>query len=232
MGTTPEKKGRKGFQGTFLHKLSALSGDNARTVSNEALRKALNWDKEKYDRVKQELISLDVIDQGPGGGGGTLRRPQSSKGQALKVFVSYSHADKSDRDDLVKHLTPLKHLGLVDHWDDQEIEPGERFEKTISDQLAIADVVLLLISADFINSDYCYNKEMVEAMELERSGNARVIPILLRDCIWQYTPFRGLQMVAGAKPIAHWPSRDAAFKAIVEDIKKAVDHIIARRQSV
>lgn len=147
------------------------------------------------------------------------------------MFISYSHADKADKIALVKHLEPLRLLGLISQWNDQEIKAGERFDRIILEQLGVADIVLLLISIDFINSEYCYNKELTEALEREELGSARVIPILLRECVWQYTSFKGLQMVAEAKPIDQWPSRDAAFKAIVQDIKKAADDMLSRSQA-
>lgn len=74
------------------------------------------------------------------------------------VFLSYSHADESLRDQLEKHLSALKRQGLIDSWHDRRIVAGKEFDKEISGNLEKAEVILLLVSSDFLASDYCYER--------------------------------------------------------------------------
>src|SRR5690606_37841200 len=102
---------------------------------------------------------------------------------ALLVF-SYSHADEELRNALEKHLIPLKRMGKIDTWHDRCIVPGEEFEGKIDTNFARADIILLLISSDFIASNYCYEIEMANALERHGRGEAIVIPVILRPCAW------------------------------------------------
>jgi hypothetical protein len=104
------------------------------------------------------------------------------------LFFSYSHADEALRDRLEKHLAALQRQGLIDTWHDRRIQAGQDFGNEIDDHLNAADVVLLLVSADFLASDYCYDREMLRAMERHTSGDAVVIPVILRPCDWHDTP--------------------------------------------
>src|SRR5215471_17053433 len=96
------------------------------------------------------------------------------------IFTSYSHKDEDRHDELHKHLKPLEREGLIEPWHDREIPAGKEFATTIDSKLEQADVILLLVSPDFIASDYCWSKEMLRAMERHEAGAAVVIPIILR----------------------------------------------------
>ena len=121
------------------------------------------------------------------------------------VFFSYSHADEALRNELEKHLAGLCREGVITTWHDRRIGPGDDLHGQIHDQLDSADIVLLLVSSDFLDSDYCYDVEMtVRAMQRHERGEARVIPIgILRPCDWHGTPFRGPQCCAPRRQTRH-----------------------------
>ena len=119
------------------------------------------------------------------------------------LFFSYSHADENLRDQLEKHLVALQRQGVISSWHDRRITAGTELADAIDGHLDAADVILLLISPDFIASDYCYDREMKRAMERHRTGDARVIPVILRPCDWKDLPFGTLLAYAEGRPRDH-----------------------------
>jgi tetratricopeptide (TPR) repeat protein len=141
-------------------------------------------------------------------------------GSPFRVFFSYSHEDEKLRAGLEKHLSLLRREGAIESWTDHEIRPGQEWEKEIFSALEKADIVLLLVSASFIASDFCYSREMTRAVERHDAGSARVVPIILRPCDWKSAPFAKLQSLpAGAKPVTDWSNRDKAFLSVAEGIR-------------
>ena len=108
--------------------------------------------------------------------------------EAIELFYIYSRKDEALRKRLDTHLATLKREDLISTWHDQEIAPGSLWEKEISDHLNNADVILLLVSSDFIASDYCYGIEMQRALERHAAGEATVIPIIMRPIDWTRAP--------------------------------------------
>ena len=140
-----------------------------------------------------------------------------------KIFVSYSHADEEFCGMLQKHLAALKHQGLIETWHDRRINAGDEFENVIDQHLNDAHIILLLVSADFIASRYCYEVEMRRALERHRAGETRVIPVILRPCDWQDMPFGSLLAAPkDGKPVKTWPDIDEAFLDVVKQIKAVV----------
>ncbi len=137
-----------------------------------------------------------------------------------KVFISYSHIDDIYRKELEKHLSVLKKNGYIDTWTDSEIIAGEDWSNEISRELEEAKVILLLISSDFLASNYCYDVEMKRAIERHHKKEAIVVPIILRFCDWSNTPFSKLQSLPlNARPVRDWSDQDYAFLNIVDGIK-------------
>jgi tetratricopeptide (TPR) repeat protein len=152
--------------------------------------------------------------------------PDISK-QEIKLFYCYAREDKSMRDELEKHLSNLKRQYHLTNWNDREILPGENWTQAIDKHLNTAHLVLLLISPDFMASDYCYGKEMSKALEREKAGNCRVIPIHLRPTDWEGAPFSHLQMLpTDARPVTSWIDRDSAFWDIAKEIRKALKELL------
>lgn len=145
---------------------------------------------------------------------------------AARVFVSYSHQDEELRDQLEVQLAMLKRQGLVDVWHDRRLLPGEHLDWTISEELDRSDIILLLVSPDFIASDYCYKIEKGRALERHREGTARLISVILRPCDWTHTDLRQyLVTPRDGKPITQWPDRDEAFLDVVRSIRRAIEDI-------
>lgn len=139
------------------------------------------------------------------------------------LFFSYSHADSDLRDQLEKHLAMLKRQGRIDAWHDRKIVVGDSLDDRISEHLEVASIVLLLVSSDFLSSEYCYGVEMHRALKRHHAGEARVVPIILRPCDWKSAPFAGLLAApTDARPVTKWADRDEAWLDVVEAIKQAL----------
>lgn len=147
----------------------------------------------------------------------------------INLFFSYSHKDEDLRNELETHLSPLKRQGVIDTWHDRRIPAGKDFGSEISAHLETSQIILLLISPYFIASDYCYEAEMMRALELNDSGKARVIPVILHPCDWQSLPFgKLLALPRDGKPISRYPNvHDAllevalAVRAVAEEFGTA-----------
>ena len=154
-------------------------------------------------------------------------RPSPEKpGQTMRLFYSYSHKDEALRDELETHLKLLQRQGLIEFWHDRRITAGEEWKGQIDVNLEQADLILLLVSADFIASDYCYDLEMKRAMERHEAGEARVIPVIVRDVSWQAAPFGKLQALPkDGKAVTTWPNKDTAWRNVAEGIEKVIKHL-------
>ncbi|MHB1057178.1 MAG: toll/interleukin-1 receptor domain-containing protein [Rhodanobacter sp.] len=140
------------------------------------------------------------------------------------VFFSYSHVDEDLRDQLEKQLAMLKRQDVIDTWHDRRIVAGQEIDKAIDDHINSDEIILLLVSPDFIASDYCYDIEMKRAMERHAAGRAVVIPIILRACDWHHAPFgKLLATPRDGKPITQWPDRDEAFLQVAQAVRKAAE---------
>jgi len=145
-------------------------------------------------------------------------------GERVEVFYSYSHKDERLLDKLRNHLTQFKREGLIADWHDRRIGAGSEWKEQIDRHLDSARVILLLVSADFLASDYCYDVEMRRALERHDAGEARVIPVILRAVDWQGAPFGKLQALPkDGKPVTTWSNRDAAYVDIARGIRQAVE---------
>ncbi|GHC59883.1 toll/interleukin-1 receptor domain-containing protein [Roseibacillus persicicus] len=139
------------------------------------------------------------------------------------LFFSYSHVDETLRNELQKHLTMLERSGTIQSWHDRCIKAGDELDPAISTELENADVILLLVSPDFLASRYCYELEMTRAMERHQEGSARVIPVILRPCDWTDAPFgKLLAAPKDGKAITLWPDRDSALLDVTRQIKDAL----------
>jgi internalin A len=147
--------------------------------------------------------------------------------QALRLFFSYSHKDEGLRDELETHLKLLQRLGKLETWSDRRITAGQEWAGQIDDNLERADLILLLVSADFVASDYCYEKEMGRALERHQAGATRVVPVIIRDVQWQKAPFGELQALpTDGRAVATWGStkfdRDSAWRNVADGIEAVI----------
>ena len=219
MATAAQKK-------RFLTKLEAMS--RGAPINSMVLREAIGWQDVTYDKVGKELIDEGSIKAFVGGPGGRVQLAKDPSKDALSVFISYSHADEDMKEQLVKHLSPLKRSGLISEWHDRKITGGEDFGNAISANLEAASIILLLVSIDFINSQYCYDIEMDLALKRHEEKQCVVIPIIMRNCLWKQAPFAKLQALPkNGTAVSSWLSHDDAYVNIAEGIKTAADKLIA-----
>jgi hypothetical protein len=146
----------------------------------------------------------------------------------LDLFFSYSHADRKLRQELEKHLSLLKRQRIIKTWHDGKPVPGQEIDEGIKAPLLTADIILLLVSHNFMDSDYCYEKEMEAAVMRHEQGAAKVIPIILKPVEWQDSPFGHLlALPEDGKPVIKWRPRDSAFLDIAKGVRKAA-YFLAR----
>ena len=150
----------------------------------------------------------------------------------VEVFFSYSHIDEELRDRLARGLTMLKREGIISEWHDRRVAPGQEWGGEIDSHLNSAGIILLLVSTDFLASDYCYDVEVKRAMQRHQAGEARVIPVILRPCDWAGAPFAKIQVLPkDAKPVTLWADLDEAFLDVAKGIRKAAEEVGGRGSS-
>lgn len=141
-----------------------------------------------------------------------------------KVFISYSHKDEEFKNDLVEHMSGLVRSGVISQWNDRKITSGTDWSKEVSENLQNAEIILFLISASFLNSDYCVNIEAETALDMHKSGRAQLIPIVIRPVEWADSPLSGLQgLPKDAQPVSSWNNQDEAWVNVIQGIRKHID---------
>lgn len=148
---------------------------------------------------------------------------------AWQVFYSYSHKDADLCERLRTYLAPLKQKTKISEWYDREIEPGTNWDTEINAQLDSANLILFLVSADFLASEYCFGVEVEKALERLKRKEVKVVPVLLKPCLWEESRFSELQIIPrDAKPVTSWASVDEALKNIAGEIRTLVSEPPAR----
>lgn len=146
----------------------------------------------------------------------------------LNIFLSYAHEDEAMKIQLDRNLIMLKRSDKINVWQDRQILAGTEWNESIAKELASADIILLLISVDFNNSQYIWDKELKIAMERHEKNEARVIPVILRTCDWSEMPYAKLQALpTGAKPISSFADKDEAYTDVAKGIRMVADHMIS-----
>jgi hypothetical protein len=144
----------------------------------------------------------------------------------MSIFYCYAREDEPFRNELEKHLNSLRRQGYITEWHDRCIVPGTNWAAEINRRLISASVILLLVSSDFLASDYVYSIEMKRALERHRAGKARVIPIILRSVDWFDAPFARLSALPrDGKPVTTWEDRDAAFLEVSKGIRRVIEEL-------
>jgi hypothetical protein len=144
----------------------------------------------------------------------------------IDIFFSYAHEDEKLMHSCRQQLVLFERQELIRKWHDRQIPPGSDWKGQIDERLRAARIILLFISPHFFDSDYCYDAEMMEALRRERSGEARVIPIILRPCKWETSDFSHLQVLpVDGKPVTRWSNQDEAFLNVAEGIMRVVSEL-------
>ena len=142
----------------------------------------------------------------------------------MRIFISYSHRDQAVLDRLHTHLAPLRSEGLIDTWYDRQILAGERIDEEIGKELESCDLFLMLVSPDFLASDYCVNREMRRALERHRDDAAHVVPIIVEPCDWLSSPLRELKALPlDGKPISEWTNPNNAYLDVVRELRRILE---------
>jgi formylglycine-generating enzyme required for sulfatase activity len=145
---------------------------------------------------------------------------QTTQAPPIRVFISYAAEDDAHRTSLEKYLKPLQREQIIETCHDRKILLGGRWGTEIDEQLELAHLVLCLVSADFLASNYCWDIELKRALEREAAGQARVIPILVAACDWESSPLGQLQALPErARPIATWPDPAEAWTAVAKALR-------------
>jgi TIR domain len=148
----------------------------------------------------------------------------------ISVFYSYSHKDKAYQGKLKTHLSVMRRQGFISEFSDQDILPGQVWSDEINKNLKTAGVILLLISPDFMESDYCYTVEMDYAIQRHDAGEAFIIPVILRPCEWKHSPLGKFQALPlRGKPVVKWTPQDDAFNDIAQGIRRVVTRLRKRK---
>ena len=139
----------------------------------------------------------------------------------MKVFISFSHKDEAALGRLHTHLAVLHRDGRIEDWFDREILAGGEIDTEVAERLESSGLFLLLVSPDFLASDYCVEREMERALERHRSGFARVVPIIVEPCDWASTPLRDLKALPrDGKPISEWTNENNAYLDVVQELRR------------
>ena len=144
----------------------------------------------------------------------------------IHVFFSYSHKDEEYRDELASHLKLFERKGEIKSWHDRSITPGSKWKDEIDERIYKADIILALVSSDFLASDYCYEIELKTALDQHNRRRSVLIPIIVRSVSWSASPLGELQALpTGAKPVTMWDDRDAAWTNVTDGILKSIKTI-------
>jgi hypothetical protein len=150
---------------------------------------------------------------------------QGDPSAGRSAFVSYSHKDERYRQRLDISLVQLRRNNLISIWHDKRILPGQDWGQEIDTNLENADLILLLVSPDFLASEYAYSREMLRAVERHQSGSAIVVPIILRPSDWQDSPLGALQALPNSgRPVSSWPNRDQAWLDVAQGLRRLISN--------
>jgi hypothetical protein len=144
----------------------------------------------------------------------------------VKIFYSYARADEKLRETLETHLAVLKRQNLIEAWKDRQVEAGQEWDDAIKRKLAEAELVLLLVSPNFMASDYIWEKELAPALERRGQGKAVVVPIIVRPTDLKNIEFMKLQALPrDGKPVVTWDSQDEAWVNVAKGLRQVVERI-------
>ena len=151
------------------------------------------------------------------------------KSTTPKVFFSYSHDDRAHLNDLLTYLAPLERAKKIEIWTDTQILPGQEWSKTIIDNLHQADIVVMLVSADFLASSYIWENELQISLENKSKKRTIVVPVILKPSLWQHTILKAYQALpiddnGKLKPVILWDERDEAWLKVAEGILKLLEN--------
>lgn len=143
---------------------------------------------------------------------------------AIRIFFCYAHEDEALLIQLKAQLKPLEQQGMIETWYDGKISAGTEWKQEIGQRLNKAQIILLLVSPDFMNSEYCYGTELQQALERHKRGEALVVPVIGRPVYWQGILGHLQVLPKDALPITDpkWHNQDRALHNVAEGLREIV----------
>lgn len=157
---------------------------------------------------------------------------EASPETCVEIFCSYSHArpDEALRAAFAKSMSVWVRKKIVRIWHDGRIAAGDNWALNIDEHLNSADIIVLLVSPDFLSSDFCYEKEMGRALERMQNNEALIVPIIVRECSWEETPIARIQALPEkGKPVTLWTNRDQAWKNVADSLARRTREVLDRK---
>lgn len=150
----------------------------------------------------------------------------------VSVFFIYARQDQNYKKRIVNNLTPLIQNGTITVWNDEDILPGANWENEIAQHLSEADIILALVSEDFLASSYIQSKELIKAFERYENKEVEIIPIILRACLWEENPrLKTLQALPDeGKAVNNWSPEDNAYRSIALGVQAKINEVFARKR--
>jgi len=176
----------------------------------------------------EELDGHPALKVRGGGGGNGNGDPAPIAPKIRKLFISYAREDRDYVNQLEKHLSSLTSSGHIDSWTDSEIKAGQAWGDTIAENLRSADIILYMVSADFLNSDFICKQERPMAEETRQERGSLIVPVIARPCDWTSEDFAKYQAIPSnesqrLQPISEWKNRDSAYLAVVREIQNIIN---------
>ncbi|MEZ4883199.1 MAG: COR domain-containing protein [Chitinophagales bacterium] len=171
--------------------------------------------QKESSEMTEKMVGMGYLKRGLEGLKDSAAAPKSSM---VELFVSYSIEDISFKEKFSTHLTTLKKRGFIRSWDEGDILAGQNRTDKSQAALQKADMIVLLVSSDYLESKW--ETELAEVMQRARNREVKVVPILVRPCDWEGAPFEHLELIPRSKvAVSLAPNRDEAWLEVVRELK-------------
>jgi serine protease AprX len=172
------------------------------------------------DRLAREPAMLVAENDHPAKGGSPAHR------RAASLFCSYAHEDVKLREQFERSISHLMQERLIEVWHDGEIVPGKEWRAEIDRALAVADLIILLVSPDFMQSPFINEVELKRAIERHQTGKARVVPVILRPVSTLGALAKLEALPRKAKPLTTWKNRDSAWVDVAQGLERVLKDML------
>jgi hypothetical protein len=163
------------------------------------------------------------------------RQPEAGATEApapLEVLYLYHQNDQAFKTELDKHLAVLRSRQYIRTWDESMVEPGLLPDAAIRTRLESANLILLLVSADFLADARLYEEQLRVALLRYRQGQTIICPVLVRPCVWEDALFARLPSILprNKKTLAEWTDADAAYRHVAQQLESFVETLLENLQ--
>ena len=201
-------------------------------ICDDCQNRLIELNDEKESMYKELQSLLDVLDKSKECND-ILKYWKSIKKEKVKIFFSYAHKDREYLEEFKEYIKIFERNELVERWDDNELVVGEKWDNSIKEKIYSADIIIFLLSSTSLASDYIYNHELKIAFELKEMEESYVVPIIIKECLWDMTEFSEFQILPlDGKAVNSWTIREEAWTSVSRGLKKAIDNIIQSKQHI